>query len=85
MTNENVTTSFERQNPRYWWQRTSPPTALQLAAAELEECRRDYLQQKKLAEYHTSTSKMLIEREKRLLDDITRLSKNPILAGEANI
>lgn len=67
--------AHEAQSPRHWWQRRVPPTALQLATAALEECRRDQLDHKHKAEYHTAMHKMLEERDKRLQKDIARLSK----------
>jgi hypothetical protein len=61
--------------PRYFWSRMRPPTALQLATAALEECRRDHLEHKQKAEYHTAMTAMLEKRDTRLQADIRRLSK----------
>lgn len=64
-----------KAHPRHFWQRSKPPTALELAAAELEECRRDRLEHKGKAEYHDAMWKMLDKREERLVQDLSRLSK----------
>lgn len=55
--------------------RRPPPTALELASAALEECRRDQLHHSQLAEFHTAIRRMLGEREARLAKDIARLSR----------
>ena len=64
-----------RMNPPSLWRRMRTPTALQLATAALEECRRDHLEHKQKAEYHAAMERMLAARDKRLQDDIKRLSK----------
>lgn len=67
--------SFEPQQPKWWHlRRRISPTALQLAAAALEDCRRDQLNHKGLQEYHDAMSKMLAKREQRLQQDIERLN-----------
>ena len=73
--------SLEKQP---WWARgRSTPTALQIAAAELEQCRKEQLEQSDKAEYHTAMMKMLKEREQRLQRDITRLSKKDASGDES--
>lgn len=73
-----------QQHPRHFWQRRSPPTALELATAALEECRRDYLDHKQKAEYHAAMVRMLKERDDRLVADIRRLSVQPPQEGSQN-
>jgi hypothetical protein len=68
---------YKLAKPVRWWHRKSEPTALHLAVAALEECRKDQLHHKKFAEFHTAVSKMLTERDKRLQQDIDRLKYNP--------
>lgn len=63
-----------QQHPRHFWQRAKPATALELAVAALEECRRDYLDHKQKAEYHAAMDAMLRKRDTRLVEDIQRLS-----------
>lgn len=74
MTN-NVLDIHDRQNPLPWWRRRRSPSALELAVAALEECRRDRLHHAQLAEYHAAMLKMLEQRDKRLQEDIKRLSE----------
>lgn len=64
----------ERRTGRKWWQRRPTPTALELAVAALEDCRRDQLDHKQKAEYHTAMEAMLRKRDERLTADIARLS-----------
>lgn len=74
--------SFEPQQPK-WWQprKRKVPTPLQLAAAALEDCRKDQLHHKGLQEYHAAMADMLKKRDARLLADIARLSQ-PTNQGE---
>jgi hypothetical protein len=65
------------QHPPRFWKRMQKPTALQLAIAALEECRREGLEQAQKSEYHKAMVVMLKERDKRLVDEIKRLSKKP--------
>jgi hypothetical protein len=51
------------------------PSALKLATAALEDCRRDQLAQAHLSEFHAAMVKVLAEREKRLQREVARLSK----------
>lgn len=74
MNTDTILDSYEKQNPRHWWQIRRPPTALQLAVAELEESRRNYLDHTGKAEYHKSMQDMLKKRITRLQSDIAELS-----------
>jgi len=59
-----------------WWKRGRTfPTPLQIAAAELEQCRKEQLEHADKLEFYQATNKMLKEREKRLQADIARFSK----------
>lgn len=62
-------------NPVPWWRRQPRPSALALAAASLDECRRDQLEHADKQEYHAAMQRMLAQREKRLVQDIARLSR----------
>jgi hypothetical protein len=79
-TNTILDAHMRHNPPRHFWSRMRPATALQLATAALEECRREHLEQKQKAEYHAAMERMLAARDKRLQDDIRRLSKavNPV-------
>jgi len=80
MTTDTILDDFERQNPRTWrdiFRKRAPATALQLASASLEECRRDQLEHAQRSEYHAAILKMLKERDQRLQKDIQRLTKTP--------
>lgn len=69
----------EVQNPPTWrdiFRRRRRPSALELAVAALEECRRDSLDQHQRAEYHEAMCKMLREREGRLMKEVARLSSS---------
>jgi hypothetical protein len=59
------------------FRRKRPPSALQIATFELEECRREQLLHADRAEYHAGMVKVLDERETRLLKEIDRLSQRP--------
>lgn len=73
-----------RQNPRPWWRRgRKSPTALELAAATLEETRRDRLDHAHKQEYHAAMVKMLDGRELRLQRDIAKLSNKRPQAADA--
>lgn len=64
-------------NPVSWrhaFKRAPQPTALQLASADLEQCRVDRLENQRQAEYHAAMTKMLEQREKRLQADVQVLS-----------
>jgi hypothetical protein len=68
---------YEQRPPRFWqWNRT-PATALQLATASLEECRRMQLEHTQKREYHAAMEQMLKARDQRLVKDIQRLSRKP--------
>lgn len=68
--------AHDKQNPTPWWHWKKPsPTALQLATAALEECRRDALEHKGKQEYHAAMAEMLKKRDARLVADIARLSQ----------
>jgi hypothetical protein len=67
------------RRPTSFWRRRQPATPLQLASAALEDCRCMQLEHAQLAEYHSAMLKMLQERDKRLVKDIQRLSKRPIV------
>ena len=56
-----------------WWKPKPSPTALELAVLALQECRRDQLEYSDKMEYYVAVSKMLTEREQRLIDDIARM------------
>lgn len=73
-----------QQHPRQFWQRRQPPSALELATAALEECRRDYLDHQQKAEYHAAMVRMLKARDERLVVDIRRLSAKPPQDGTEN-
>lgn len=65
----------DSSHPTPWWRRQGQrPTALQLATAALEECRREYLHHKEQAEVHVALVRVLRERDARLQEDIVRLS-----------
>lgn len=76
--------AYKAEHPGTWrdlFRRYRPPTALELATSSLEECRREQLNQHHHAEQHSAQAaqhnaevKMLMEREKRLIKDIQRLS-----------
>lgn len=75
--------SFEPQQPKWWHlRRRISPTALQLASAELEFCRKDQLHHKGLQEYHAAMAAMLAKREQRLQQDIERLNPKITEASE---
>lgn len=76
MTTGTILDVLDAQQPTPWWRPRKRPTALQLAVADLEECRRDQLNHKRLAEYHKAMADMLKDREKRLTADIKRLSED---------
>lgn len=65
-----------REKPKHFWQRRSPATALEIAVASLQEAQRNILDHTGKAEYHKAMADMLRKREKRLADDIRRLSAN---------
>lgn len=67
--------AHEKKHGWHIWGRRETPTALALAAAALEDCRRDQLHHKQLAEYHGAMDAMLRAREARLQKDVARLSK----------
>jgi hypothetical protein len=67
--------AHDAAHPVPWWRRRAAPSALQLATAALEECRRDQLEHAQKQEYHAAMSKMLKERDRRLMADIQRLSR----------
>jgi hypothetical protein len=60
-----------------FFERFRTPGALKVAAAALEQCRRDQLEQAQAAEFHAAMVKMLKERELRLVKDVQRLSDAP--------
>lgn len=67
------------QNPGTWrdlFKRRRRPSALELAVAALEECRRDSLDEHQRAEYHAAMVRMLHEREARLMKEVARLSSS---------
>ena len=67
------------QHPRTWrdlFRRYRRPSALELAVAALEECRRDSLDQAQRAEFHAAMVRMLREREVRLMKEVARLSSS---------
>lgn len=70
--------AYERQMAKPWYHpanwRRKPPTALQLAVADLEECRKDRLDHMRNAEYHSAMANMLELRDVRLQADIKMLS-----------
>lgn len=53
-----------------------PPTALQIAARQLEEAKVERLSQSKLREYHASMEEMFAQRIERLRRDIYELSQS---------
>lgn len=59
-----------------------PPTALQIAAAQLEEAKVEKLSHSKLREYHTSIEDMLTRRIERLKNDIYELSQSDEIPGQ---
>jgi adenine-specific DNA methylase len=70
--------AVDSAQPQPWWKRRIPATALQLASAALEECRRDQLVHAQGAEYHAAMVAMLKLRDKRLQADLRRLSATQI-------
>lgn len=77
----NLTSIYYARNPqglRQIFKRVPPPSALQLACADLEQCRTDRLEADRLAEQYDAERKMLEAREKRLLADIDKLRGNPV-------
>lgn len=75
MTTGTVIDAADRADPLPWWCRPRKTyTALQIATAALEECRKDQLQHAQQKEYHAAIQSMLNKRETRLIADITRLS-----------
>jgi hypothetical protein len=74
--------SVYNQKPMYFWQRRQPPSALEIAVADLQECRRDQMEQARLWEYHGAMLHMLQERDERLQADIKRLSR-PLVDEDA--
>ncbi len=80
--------THKKHNPAGWRQlftRYRPPSALELAASALEECRRMQLDHKHSAEYHDAMHKMLIKREARLQADLRKLGETKgegLLSGE---
>lgn len=78
-------TILDNVRPRHFWSRTPSPTALQLATAALEACRRDHLEHKLKAQYHTAMTTMLEKRDTSLQADILRLSKkSKALEGDSD-
>lgn len=76
MTTGTVLDAAEAHDPKPWWRRPGKTyTALQIASAALEECRKDQLEHAQKAEYHAALLKMLKDRDARLIKDITRLSQ----------
>lgn len=78
MADNSILEAHMRRNPRGWrdlFKRYRAPTAMELAVAALEECRRDQLDHKQKAEYHTAMEAMLRQRDARLQKDIQRLSR----------
>lgn len=70
---DTVLDHVEKQNPKPWWRKATIPGALELAAASLEECRRNQLEHADKSEFHGAMKRMLCEREKRLINDLERL------------
>lgn len=65
----------DQRSPLPWWRRGKKSvTALELAAVDLEECRRNQLEHARKQEYHAAMTDMLRKREKRLQAEIQRLS-----------
>lgn len=72
------------RNPLGWrhlLRRAPEPTPLQLATADLEQCRVDRLEHQREAEYHKAMTAMLEARERRLAKDIQDLSQPPAIDG----
>lgn len=67
---------------RHVWRRVPEPTALELASADLEQCRVDRLEHQREAEYHKAMTAMLEQRERRLQADIAKLSGPQSLQDE---
>lgn len=67
--------AHEAANPLPWWRRAPRPSALALATASLEECRREQLEHADKQEYHAAMVKMLRERDRRLVKEMARLSR----------
>jgi len=71
------------QNPQNVWaafwswftgRKPPAPSALTLAHVDLDNCRANALQHARDAEYHTAMSRMLKDREKRLVAEIERMA-----------
>jgi hypothetical protein len=71
-----VLDAYDKCHPDPWWRRPKHATALELAAANLEECRREQLHHAHMLEEHKAEVTKLAEREKRLSKDVERLSRN---------
>lgn len=71
--------AFYKRNPLRWWQSSKrpPPSPLQIAEANLDECRIELLIEMDRAEQHAAMVRCLKEREKRLIADIERLRPAP--------
>ena len=67
----------ERENPVPWFMpwRKHDPTALRLAIASLEQCRKDRLTHAHRQEFHAGMVATLNKREARLEAEVERLSK----------
>lgn len=75
MTTGTILDAAERADPLPWWRRVRKTyTALQIATAALEDCRKDQLEHAQKKEYHAAIQRMLGQRETRLVADIVRLS-----------
>lgn len=84
----NILDDYRAQHPRTWrdlFRRVPRPSALELASAALEQCRREQLDTAAQAEAYSAALKMLRERETRLLKDVARLSQRPAKAPGAPV
>ena len=79
MSEPNILNDHAAQHPPTWrdlFRKRHRPSALELAVAALEECRRDSLDQHQRLEYHKALVDMLHEREARLMKEVARLSSS---------
>lgn len=75
MTTGTIIDAAERADPLPWWRRPRKRySALEIASAGLEECRREQLHHAHMKEHHTGMLAIESKRELRLIADIARFS-----------
>lgn len=82
MTTGTIIDIAEKADPQPWWRRVRKTySALEIASAALEDCRREQLHHAHLKEHHAGMLAINTKREARLMADIARLSQKSVTSA----